>query len=147
MAVVSVLSPEKSHLTTASLLMDLLEVFQTTLPSAATTRHSTSASVGVEKDNYFQLSCDSRGGTPPNSPLYSVYAKKPRATASDCNVLGSPKSAVTLNDDDVATLQGLGPANGGQLTPNTVDTAATGGQRLAPGARVSNLEERKTCGV
>jgi hypothetical protein len=57
--------------------------------------------------------------------------------------------SVTLNDDDVATLQDqdLGPAKCGQLTSNTVDTGATGGQRLVVGARVSNVEERKAPGV
>lgn len=77
---------------------------------------------------------------------YSVYAEEPRATACDCNAVGNLKLAVTLNDDDVATLQNLGLLNGGHLMLNTVDNAVTGGQRLMPGARL-NVEERKTHGV
>jgi hypothetical protein len=176
MPVVPASSPEKSQLTTASLLTDLLEVFHATASSAATTGHSPSASVGVENDNYLQLPCDSRGVTPPNSPCitpsepvadfqlkeptdtlvhvsdgpraYSFSAEKSRPSASDSKVSGNPKLSVTLNDDDVATLQDqdLGPAKCGQLRSNTVDTGATGGQRLVVGARVSNVE-RKAHGV
>ncbi|RHZ48391.1 hypothetical protein CDV55_100904 [Aspergillus turcosus] len=163
--VVSASSREKSQPTTASLLADLLKVFQATPKSA---------SVGVEKDNHLQLPWDSRGVTPPNSPCitpsepaaifqlqeyaglvhapddqraYSVYAEKPRATASDCGVSENRKSAVTINDDATATPQNHGPASGGHLMPSTVDTAATDGQRLAPGVRVSNVKDRRSRGI
>jgi hypothetical protein len=54
---------------------------------------------------------------------------------------------VPLNGDDVEILQDLGPANGDQVTPNTIDTAATGEQRLVAGPHISNVEEGKTRGV
>ncbi|KAG2003878.1 hypothetical protein GB937_009371 [Aspergillus fischeri] len=169
MPVAPAFSSKKSQPTTTSLLTDLLEAFQATPSSAATTGHSTSVSVVVEKDNHLHLPCDSQGMTPPNSPCitpsepaavfqlkeptdllihaaddpraYSVSAEKLRPTASDCRVSGNSKSSMTLNKD--MQDQDLGPAKCGQLTPNTVDTAATGGQRLVAGARVSNVEERK----
>jgi hypothetical protein len=134
---------EISQRTTASLLTDLLEVFQATPSSAGSTGHPTSASVGVEKDNYLHLSCDIRGGTPPNSPC--VTPSEPGA--SDCNVSENPNSSVTLKDVEAATLQNFGPLNDGQSTPNKFDMVVTNGERLVAGARVPNVEDKKTCEV
>jgi hypothetical protein len=177
MPVVPSSSPETSELTTASLLTDLLEVFQSTPSSAATTGHSPSAPVGIEKDNHLQLPLDSQGGTPPNSPCitpletvarigqlkestdllvpstddpsaYSIYEGEPRDTAGNCKVSGIPKLAVTDNDVDVASLPNDGPLNDvGQSTPNTVDIAVTNGERPVAGARVSDVDKRETRGV
>jgi hypothetical protein len=60
---------EMSQPTTASLLTDLLKVFQATPSSDATAGLSKLASVGVEKDNHHQLPLDSQGGTPPKQPM------------------------------------------------------------------------------
>jgi hypothetical protein len=131
---------EISQRTTASLLTDLLEVFQATASSAGSTGHLTSASVGVEKDNYLHLSCNSRGGTPPNSPC--ITPSEPGA--SDYNASENPKSSVTLKDVEAATLQNLAPLNDGQSTPNKFNIVVTNGELLVAGARVSNAEDRKT---
>ncbi|GFG17794.1 hypothetical protein IFM61392_10224 [Aspergillus lentulus] len=167
---------EKSQPTTASLLTDLLKVFQATPSSDATAGLSMLASVGVDKDNHLQLPLDSQGRAPPNSPCitpletvarmrhqkestdllvpstddpsaYSIYAEEPRDTAGDCKVSGKPKLPVTDDDIDVASLPNVGPLNDGQSTPNTVDIAVTNGERLVAGVRVSDVEERETCGV
>jgi hypothetical protein len=174
--VVTISSPETSQLTTASLLTDLLEVFQSTPSSAATTGHPPSAPAGIEKDNHLQPPLDSQGGTPPNSPCitpletvarigqlkestdllvpstddpsaYSIYEEETRDTAAHCKVSGKPKLAVTDNDIDGARLPNVGPLNNGQSTPNTVDIAVTNGERPVAGARVSDVEERETRGV
>ncbi|KAF4212691.1 hypothetical protein CNMCM8980_000784 [Aspergillus fumigatiaffinis] len=123
-------SNETPQPTTASLLKDLLDVFQATWPSAATTKDSTSASVGLKKIIHLQVPCDSQGVTPPNSPCitlletvakgqlkestgllvpstddpsaYSIYAEEPQDTVGDCKVSGNPKISVTNNNFDVA---------------------------------------------
>jgi hypothetical protein len=166
---------EKSQPTTASLLTDLLKVFQATPSFDVTAGLPKLASVGVEKDNHHQLPLDNQGGTPPNSPCitplesvamgqlkestgllvpstddpsaYSIYAEAPQDTAGNCKVSGKPKLAVTDNDVDVASLPNVGPLNDGQSTPNTVDIAVTNGERSVAGARVSDVEERETRGL
>ncbi|KAH2362761.1 hypothetical protein KXV92_006453 [Aspergillus fumigatus] len=174
MPVVPSSSLETSQLTTASLLT--VQVFQSTPSSAATTGHSPSAPVGIEKDNHLQLPLDSQGGTPPNSPCitpletvarigqleestdllvpstddpsaYSIYEEEPRDTAGNCKVSGIPKLAVTDNDVDVASLPDVEPLNDGQSTPNAVDIPVTNGERPVAGARVSDADERETRGV
>jgi hypothetical protein len=159
MPVVPTSSSETSQLTTVSLLTDLLEVFQSTPSSAATTGHSPSAPVGIEKDNHLQLPLDSKGRTPPNSPCitpletvarigqlkestgllvpsaddpsaYSIYADESQDTARNREVSGNPKLSVTGNNVDVAS------------SPDVAD-----GERLVAGDRLSNVEKRETRGV
>ncbi|EAW11469.1 uncharacterized protein ACLA_091670 [Aspergillus clavatus NRRL 1] len=164
---------EKSQPTTASLLTDLLKVFQDTPSSNATARLSKLASVSVEKDNHHQLLLNSQGGTPPNSPCitlletiamgqlkeptdplvpssddpsaYSIYAEEPQA--GNCKVSGNPKLSVTDNNIDGASLPNIGPLNDGQSTPSAVDIAVANGEWLVAGAWLSNVEKRETHGV
>jgi hypothetical protein len=167
-------SPETSELTTASLLTDLLGVFQSTPSSAATTGHSLSAPVGIKEDNHLQLPLDSKGRTPPNSPYitpletvarigqlkestsllipstddpsaYSIYADEPQDTAGNCKVSGILKLAVTDNDVNVASLLNVGPLNDvGQSMLNTVNIAVVNGEWLVAGAQVSDVDKRET---
>jgi hypothetical protein len=165
-------SSGKSEIPAASLLMELLGVFQAT-PSDATTGPSKLASVGVEKDVHCQPPLGGHGGTPPNSPritppkpaticqpkesidllspspddpsAYSIYAAKPGGTASDSKVSEYPKFPVPGGDVHVATVQNLETLNGDQATPISTATAVEGGQRLAEGALALKKEVRKSC--
>jgi hypothetical protein len=167
MPVVPSSSPETSQITTASLLTDLLEVFQST-PS--------SAPVGIEKDNHLQLPLDSKGRTPPNSPCitpletvarigqlkestgllvpstdgpsaYSIYADESQDTARNREVSGNPKLPVTGNNVDVASSPDVGPLKDGQSTPSAVDITVADGERLvqAIGCQMWRREKLVEC--